>query len=97
MKIETAVKNLRSTSSAIVFATNDYPRLKEMRVAAEMVVKYLDEGEIQDAAHYAALLYGNMRNEETEAKEERFRRPWPAVAWRAEAAKIKRYIGVLEQ
>lgn len=97
MEIKTAVKKLRATASHIVFATNDYPRLKEMRVAAEMVVKYLDEGEIQDAAHYASVLYGSIKNEETEAKDERFRSPWPAIAWRAEAAKIKRYIGVLEQ
>lgn len=97
MKIETAVKKLRSTARAIRHATNNYPRLKEMRVAAEMVVKFLDEGGIQEAAYYASLLYGHMKNEETEAKDERFRSPWPAATWRAEAAKIKRYIGVLEQ
>ena len=97
MEIESAVKKLRSESSAIVFATNDYPRLKEMRVASEMVVKYLDEGEIQDAAHYASVLYGNIKNEQWDVENERFRSPWPAAAWRAAAAKIKRYIGVLEQ
>lgn len=97
MELKTAIKKLRLTARHIVFATNDCPRLKEMRLEAEIVISCLDEGEIQNAAHYASLLYGQMRNEETEAKDERFRSPWPAIAWRAEAAKIKRYIGVLEQ
>lgn len=97
MEIKTAVKKLRSTARAIRYATNNFPRLKEMRVAAEKVVDFLDEGGIQEAAHYASLLYGHMRNELEDVKNDLFRSPWPAATWRAEAAKIKRYIGVLEQ
>lgn len=98
MEIKTALRKLRKEAEDLQFATRNESRLAHLYAIATVTIADLDNGETDEAVRNARILLELVKAEEQYRETGTYRDPWPyAYTWRAEAAKIKRYIGVLEQ